>query len=94
MRGTIPLLTPYAFIACTGTAVSLSTTLLPSNKTQFYSKLICAFTCRLHVVFDGISVVYPVINTTDGFHKASFPFSIFLRVELLRGHSWTFDSNI
>jgi len=41
----------------------------------------------LHVVFDGISVAYSVINTMDGFHKASFSFSTFLRVELLRGHS-------
>jgi hypothetical protein len=48
----------------------------------------------LHDVFDGINVVYPVINTTDGYHKANFSFYTILRVELLRGHLWTFDLNI
>jgi hypothetical protein len=38
----------------------------------------------LHVVFDGISVVYLVVDTSDDYHKASRSLSTFLRVESIR----------
>ena len=48
-------------------------------------------TSMLHAVFDRISLVYFVVNTTDGFHEAICSFSAFLRVELLREHLWIFN---
>jgi len=99
MSGTrpIPLLTPMHSQRVQGVyrhRYFLINYTFPSNTTQVYFKLIYAFTCMLHVVFAGINVVYPVINTTDVFHKASFSFCTFLRAELLRGQTRTFDLNI